>query len=164
MTMIKVVTSEAVVRLGLILSDQTLTQKTPHWGDEILPSGKVRPMPHRQIALALGRDSLRHGVVVLNYHSFGEREVWLVEKPSLPYKNQFYTPGVWGWYLSTEPMWAPTTYKVEDVAQVQWTSATSGASITCWQTNDSATGWIAEYRTGGIKVHSHYGSLWADMR
>lgn len=151
--MSKLVTTESVVRLGLILSDQTLVQSSPHWGDQVLANGVVKAMPHRQIALALGRDAMKFGVLVVNHHSFGYRQVWAADHAAP-------TPGVWDWYSRTENQFPPTTYDIARVDQVVWGSATSGASIHCLRC--SASKWLAHYSQRSMP--SRYAQLWADMR
>lgn len=149
----KTVTTESVVRLGLILSDQTLVTKSPHWGDTVVGNGLIKPMPHRQIALALGRCAIKNGVLVINHHSFGGREVWTSD-------HTMFSPGVWNWYSQIENQFPCSTYKVEKVDATRWTSATSGASILCENMGDGV--WKATYTQPSKK--SHYAQLWADMR
>lgn len=150
--MSKLATTDQVVRLGLILSDQTLVAKSPHWGDKVLANGMVQPMPHRQIALALGRDAIRYGVLVVNHHSFGGRTVHA--------RHQGYNPGVWDWYSRIENAWPVSTYNVTDVTEVEWVSATSGASIRCIRRSQNM--WLAVYSQP--QKPSYYAQLWADLR
>ena len=151
--MSKLATTNSVVRLGLILNDQTLVSKSPHWGDKVLSNGMVRAMPHRQVALALGRDAMNHGVLVVNYHSMGGRQVWAVD-------NTPYNPGVWEWYSKAENPFPPSTYNITQVTEVMWTSATSGASIRCIRQSQNL--WLAVYNQP--QKASQYAQLWADLR
>lgn len=151
--MSKLATTDQVVRLGLILSDQTLVTKFPHWGDKVLPNGMVQPMPHRQVALALGRDAIRYGVLVVNHHSFGGRWVYA-------HNHQGYNPGVWDWYSRIDNPWPISTYNITLVTEVMWESATSGASIRCIRRSQNS--WLAVYCQPGKA--SRYAQLWANLR